>query len=119
MARAGARISLLQAVLALAAVVVVGRAAELQLFQAARWRGEAERTRQEKVISPARRGGIYDRNGVALAVTQEYFAVGIAPNELVDRGQDVRTIARALDPPARRGAARGRDPEVGGLPGAV
>ncbi len=99
MAKVGARISLLQVVLGLAALAVVLKAAQLQLVQGAHWRAEAERTRREKVITPARRGGIYDRNGVALAVTQEYFEVGIAPNELTNRAQDVRTIARALDRP--------------------
>ena len=99
MAKVGARISLLQVMLALGALAVVVRAAELQLVQGAHWRAEAERTRREKVITAARRGGIYDRNGVALAVTQEYFGIGIAPNELADRREDVRTIARALSRP--------------------
>lgn len=99
MAKLGARIALLQFVLALGALAVVVRAAELQLVEGAAWRAEAERTRKEKVVTPARRGGIYDRNGVALAVTQEYFDVGIAPNELANRGEDVRTIARALGRP--------------------
>ncbi len=99
MAKVNARISLLQVVLGLAALVVVVKAAQLQLVEGAHWRAEAERTRREKVITPARRGGIFDRNGVALAVTQEYFAVGIAPNELANRAQDVRTLARALDRP--------------------
>jgi len=99
MAKVSARISLLQVVLGLAALAVVVKAAQLQLVEGAHWRAEAERTRREKVITPARRGGIFDRNGVALAVTQEYFAVGIAPNELANRAQDVRTLARALDRP--------------------
>ncbi|MEO8140128.1 MAG: hypothetical protein ABI742_10805, partial [Gemmatimonadota bacterium] len=99
MAKVSARISLLQVMLALGALAVVVRAAELQLVQGAHWRAEAERTRREKVITPARRGGIYDRNGVALAVTQEYFGVGIAPNELSSRREAVRTIARALSRP--------------------
>jgi cell division protein FtsI (penicillin-binding protein 3) len=99
MAKVSARVSLLQVMLGLAALAVIVRAAQLQLVQGAQWRAEAERTRKEKVITPARRGGIYDRNGVALAVTQEYFGVGIAPNELANRSQDVRTIARALSRP--------------------
>ncbi len=99
MAKFTTRISLLQAMLVLGALAVVGRSAQLQLVQGARWRAEAERTRMEKVVSPARRGGIYDRNGVALAVTQEYFAVGIAPNELSGRAEGARAVARALEMP--------------------
>ena len=36
---------------------------------------------------PARRGALYDRNGIPLAITQEFYHIGIAPNEL----DDVRT----------------------------
>lgn len=96
MAKPIARIRLIEAVLALGALLVIGRAAQLQLVQGARWRAEAERSRREKQVLPARRGGIFDRNGVALALTQEYFAVGIAPNELRERSRDARTVARAL-----------------------
>ncbi len=96
MAKFTVRLSLLEVGLGLAALLVVGKAAQLQLLQGAQWRAEAEQARREKVVTPARRGGIYDRNGIALAVTQEYFAVGIAPNELRERSRDVRTIARSL-----------------------
>lgn len=96
MAKVSARIAMLQVVLGLGALAVVVKAAQLQLVDGATWRAEAERTRRAKEITPAHRGGIYDRNGVALAVTQEYFGIGIAPNELQNRAQDVRAIAKAL-----------------------
>jgi cell division protein FtsI (penicillin-binding protein 3) len=99
MARPAARIALIQVVLVLGAIAVIGRAGQLQLVQGARWRDEAERSRLERRIEPARRGGIYDRNGNALVVTQESYSVGIAPNELTDRRQDARTIAHALREP--------------------
>ncbi len=102
MAKPAARISLIQAVLALGALAVVVRAAELQLLEGPTWRAEAERTRREKRVLPARRGDIHDRNGVPLAVTQEYYEVGIAPNELRDRVRDARTIARGLGLPLAR-----------------
>ena len=96
MAKPIARIGLIEAVLVLGALAVLGRAAQLQLVQGAKWQAEAERVRREKLVLPARRGGIFDRNGVALALTQEYFEVGVAPNELRERARDARTIARAL-----------------------
>lgn len=102
MAKPAARISLIQAVLALGALVVIVRAAELQLLEGTKWRAEAERTRREKRVLPARRGDIHDRNGVPLAVTQEYYEVGIAPNELRDPARDARTIARGLGLPLAR-----------------
>lgn len=102
MAKFTVRLSLLEVGLGLAALLVAGKAAQLQLVQGAQWRAEAEQARRETVVTPARRGGIYDRNGIALAVTQEYFAVGIAPNELRERSRDVRTVARSLGlPPAK------------------
>jgi cell division protein FtsI (penicillin-binding protein 3) len=48
------------------------------------------------VTLPARRGGVFDRNGVPLAATQESFHVGLAPNELRNPRQDARVIAEAL-----------------------
>ncbi len=99
MARPAARIGLLQAVLALGALGVLARAAQLQLVQGARWRAEAERSRTMRLVLPARRGWIYDRHGVPLAVTQEYFEVGVAPNELVAPVRDGLVLARALGMP--------------------
>jgi cell division protein FtsI (penicillin-binding protein 3) len=99
MAKPAARIGLIQAVLVLGAAAVIVRAAQLQLVQGATWKAEAARSRLERKIEPARRGGIYDRNGNALVVTQESYVIGIAPNELTDRTQDARTISRALHLP--------------------
>lgn len=96
MARFTVRLTLLEAGLVLAGLAVIGKAAQLQLVEGAKWRAEARESRSETIVLPARRGGIYDRNGVALAVTQEYFAVGVAPNELRERSRDARAIARAL-----------------------
>ena len=102
MAKPTARIGLLQAGLLLGALGVVLRAGQLQLVEGADWRAKADLTRKERVVLPASRGGIYDRNGDALAVTQEYFEVGVAPNELRGPTQDARTIAKALDLPLAR-----------------
>jgi cell division protein FtsI (penicillin-binding protein 3) len=105
MAKPAVRIGLLQAVLALGAAAVLARAAQLQLVQGATWRAEAERSRTLRLVLPARRGGIYDRHGVPLAVTQEYFEVGVAPNELAAPGRDGQLLARALGKPATRVAS--------------
>src|SRR5512147_135601 len=99
MARATARITLIQVMLGLGMVIVLVRAGQLQLIEGSKWRAEAEQARQERRILEARRGGIYDRNGVPLAVTQEFFHVGIAPNELREPSADARAIARALGMP--------------------
>ncbi len=96
MARPLARIAAVQLVFALTVAVILARAAQLQLFQGDRWADQAERQRTERAILPARRGGLYDRTGVPLAVSQEFYHVGIAPNELSDRRVAGQRIARQL-----------------------
>ncbi|MGH7497267.1 MAG: peptidoglycan D,D-transpeptidase FtsI family protein, partial [Gemmatimonadales bacterium] len=87
MAKPAARIAVLQFGFALAVLAVLGRAAQVQIFQRERWSLEAERQRTVRAVLPARRGALYDRNGVPLAITQEFYHVGIAPNEM----EDIRT----------------------------
>jgi len=101
----------LMASLALTALLIVGRAVQLQGFEGDRWRAEAERQQQTRVPLPARRGAIYDRDGVPLALTRETFAVSIAPRELRDRDDAVRRLVRGLGltrAEARRATDRAR-----------
>ncbi|MFL5383088.1 MAG: penicillin-binding transpeptidase domain-containing protein [Longimicrobiaceae bacterium] len=103
------RRTLLAASLGLAALLIVGRAVQLQGFQGEHWRGVAARQQQTRVPLPARRGAIYDRDGVALALTRETFAVSIAPREVRDRADAVRRLTRALGL-TRAEARRATDP---------
>lgn len=96
MAKPGVRIAAIQAGFALAVLALLARAVQLQIVDGDKWASEAERTRTERRVLPARRGALYDRNGVPLAVTQEFYHVGIAPNELDDRGTAFRTLVRSL-----------------------
>ncbi len=96
MAKPAVRIAAIQFGFALGVLAILGRAAQLQIFQGERWAREAERKRTERVVLPARRGALYDRNGVPLAITQEFYNVGIAPNELEDRGTAFRLLVRNL-----------------------
>jgi len=96
MAKPAARIAALQLAFLVAVVAIVARAAQLQIVQGDRWRREAEQKRTERVVLPARRGALYDRNGVPLAITQEFYHVGVAPNELEDRGTAFRLLVRHL-----------------------
>jgi cell division protein FtsI (penicillin-binding protein 3) len=84
MAKPTARIAAIQFGFAVGILAVLTRAAQLQIVDAERWEQEASRQRTEKVVLPARRGALYDRNGIPLAITQEFYHVGIAPNELED-----------------------------------
>jgi cell division protein FtsI (penicillin-binding protein 3) len=96
MAKPTARIAAIQFGFVIALVAILGRAAQLQIVQGDRWKREAEQRRTERVVLPARRGALYDRNGVPLAITQEFYHVGVAPNELEDRGTAFRLIVRSL-----------------------
>jgi cell division protein FtsI (penicillin-binding protein 3) len=84
MAKPTARIAAIQFGFALGVLAVLTRAAQLQIVETERWQAEAARQRTEKVVLPARRGALYDRNGIPLAITQEFYHVGVAPNELED-----------------------------------
>lgn len=96
MAKTAVRIATIQFGFALAVLAILGRAAQLQILQGDRWAREAESKRTERVVLPARRGALYDRNGVPLAITQEFYNVGVAPNELEDRGAAFRLLVRNL-----------------------
>ena len=111
MPRAEARIGFVQAGFAVALAAIVGRSAYIQIWKGAEYAREATKARTEHLVLPARRGTIRDRNGVPLAVTQEYFHVGVAPNEVLDRDAATRALSRALDLPAARLRADLRGPK--------
>ena len=96
MAKPQARIAAVQFGFALAVAAILARAAQLQLVQGERWAEQAERQRTERVVLPARRGALFDRNGVPLAVSQEFYHVGIAPNELASHRAAAQLVSRAL-----------------------
>jgi cell division protein FtsI (penicillin-binding protein 3) len=87
--------ALLVAILAGLAGVVL-RAGQVQVLQGRRYAEEERAQRTERLTLDARRGAIYDRNGTAIALTQETYHVGLAPNELRDPARDAAVIARSL-----------------------
>lgn len=92
MAKPLARIAAVQFGFGLGILAILARAAQLQLSQGDRWADQAQSQRTERTVLPARRGGLYDRSGVPLAVSLEFYHVGVAPNEL----DDLRTALRLL-----------------------
>jgi cell division protein FtsI (penicillin-binding protein 3) len=96
MAKPQARIAVIQFCFAAGVLAILARAAQLQLIQGDRWAEQAERQRTERTVLPARRGALYDRNGVPLAVSQEFYHVGVAPNELPDARRAARLLSRHL-----------------------
>lgn len=65
--------------------VVVGRAFQLQVLEGDRWAARAVAQQQERRVLPAPRGGVFDRNGVPLALSREAFRLAVAPRELKSR----------------------------------
>jgi cell division protein FtsI (penicillin-binding protein 3) len=100
MAKPTARIAAIQFGFALGVIALLARAVQLQIIEGERWAKEAEQSRTVREVRPARRGALYDRNGVPLAITQEFYHVGIAPNELSDPGAAFRLLVRSLGVPA-------------------
>jgi cell division protein FtsI (penicillin-binding protein 3) len=96
MAKPAVRLSFVQAGLLAALAVLVLRAGQVQLVEGRRHAAAAAAQRTERVVLEARRGTLTDRHGTALALTQETYHVGIAPNELRDPRDDAVVLARRL-----------------------
>ncbi|UCF41073.1 MAG: transpeptidase family protein [Gemmatimonadota bacterium] len=96
MARELVRLRVVQVAFGIALVLLLARAGQIQVLDGGEHYATAQAQGTERVELPARRGTIYDRNGVPLALTQEIFRVGVAPNELRDPEEDANTLARHL-----------------------
>src|SRR6058998_1514311 len=96
MAKPLVRLRFVEVGLAAALVALVFRAAQVQLVEGRRYAAAAKAQRTERVQLDARRGALYDRHGTAIALTQETYHLGVAPNELRDPVRDVPAIARQL-----------------------
>lgn len=121
MAKPAVRLQALEVALLAGLGAVVLRAAQVQLLQGTRYAEEARARRTEHIKLDARRGGLYDRNGTAIALTQETYHVGVAANELRDPARDAAAIARALrlSPGEVRASLRKRYAYFGGPFGAI
>jgi cell division protein FtsI (penicillin-binding protein 3) len=89
---------------------LVGRAAQLQLVEAATWREMAASQHRDRTEVPAPRGAILDRDGVPLAVSREVFKVETAPREIQDPEAVRELLQRTLGLSGARAAAA-VDPE--------
>src|SRR6266702_4101933 len=101
MARHAVRLQVVEFGVLVGLALLVGRAVQVQILHGRRWAEEAQAQRTERIVLQARRGTLYDRHGTPLAVTQETYHVGIAPNELRDPTADGALISRRLGLTAR------------------
>jgi cell division protein FtsI (penicillin-binding protein 3) len=96
MAKLRVRLQVIEVALVVGLLVLLGRAAQVQLIDGGRWSTEARVQRTEHIALAARRGALLDRHGTPLALSQETYHVGVAPNELRDRERDAALLVRQL-----------------------
>src|SRR5258705_4625395 len=96
MAKPLVRLGVVEIVLGVALLALVVRAGQVQLLEGHKYGAAAKSQRTERVVLEARRGTLFDRHGLGLALTQETYHVGVAPNELRDPPRDATIIARRL-----------------------
>ena len=105
------RVLLLLALLG-AAMLIVARAFQLQALEGEQWRTAAAQQQSTRVRLPARRGGIFDRDGSPLALTHETYEVAVAPGELRDAAAAADALREELGisrTAARRATSRSED----------
>ena len=104
------RVGLVHMVLALFALAIVGKAAQVQLGQRARWAARAERQQGAERVVPAPRGEILDAEGHTLAQSRETVKLDVAPPEVRNRAALRAALLKAGVPAefARRAADASR-----------
>ena len=84
-------------VLALAAVLLVGRLIQLQGVEHARWSAAASAIQEQTIEVPPQRGTIYDRNGVPLACDVKAVAIAIDSFNMTKPEILIGILAEELD----------------------
>jgi cell division protein FtsI (penicillin-binding protein 3) len=96
MAAPAFRIHALEAVFALALMGIVARAVQVQVIEGRQWAEAADAQLLVRETLPARRGTLFDRHGEPMAITHEYYHIGVAPREIEDTDAATRLLARHL-----------------------
>jgi cell division protein FtsI (penicillin-binding protein 3) len=111
------RIGIVHLALCAFALALVGRAAQVQLWQGRAWAERAARQHITAAEVPAPRGDILDATGLPLVQSRELVRLRIAPKEVRDRRALAKALGRAgVDPGWVRRATDGRRAWVS-LPG--
>lgn len=82
------RSAVLMWVLVLFAIGMLWRAAKIQIMEHEFWAGRAKRQIVRELTLNPKRGTIFDRNGIPMAISQERFEIGIAPREIASSQRD-------------------------------
>ena len=78
------------------AAIIAGRLIQLQVFQHAELRRQAETQQKQKIEVRAKRGAIFDRSGQALAMSVPGTSVSINPMRIADVGMAADLLSGAL-----------------------
>jgi cell division protein FtsI (penicillin-binding protein 3) len=92
--------------LAVWALVVVGRLAQIQIAQGAKYRARAQRQQERRIEVSPRRGPILDREGRELAISVEASSVYVVLEEIERPEKTAAALAPLVDLPASAIAAR-------------
>ncbi len=106
------RLRIVGAVFVLLAAVYVGRGVHLQVVEQEKWSQKVREQSARQIELPAERGGIFDRDGRPLAVSDHEYRAYLAPGELRDQGRAVTAVSRVLGLSSRE-AARLKSAESG------
>ena len=90
------RVALMGGMLFVGLALALGRAVQLQMFQAARLGSMATDQSQREMDVPARRGEILDRRGMSLASSVEVDSLWVDPSQLGDLRRAAVDLARTL-----------------------
>lgn len=108
MAKPSHRLAVLELAFTLAVVAVVARAAYLQVYESGKARETLNGITGRREAIAARRGAVLDRHLAPLAITNTYYHVGVAPNEVksADAARVYRAVAGVTGEPLARLRAR-------------
>ena len=95
------RLRIVGGVFVLLAAAYVGRGVHLQVVEQEKWDRKVEEQSARQIELPAERGGIYDRDGRALAIADHVYRGYLAPEEVRDQERAVTAIRRILGLSAR------------------
>ena len=80
----------------MASVVIIGRAAHIQLVLGPALKQKAIAQQRQPVRIPGTRGAILDRNGIELGVSRERYRVSVAPAEIKNLSMVTELLSEAL-----------------------
>ncbi len=90
------RLRLLTILVVCSVSVLVYRIIQVQIFRHDYYIDRAKKQWHKKITWPARRGSIFDRNGLPLAVTHRNYSVGITPKHFPKDAEAVECFANTL-----------------------